>query len=296
MNEVNVLYEGKNELGEGPLWLGSQQQLWWVDIGKKTVFRYDMNTQQVREWSYDRPITLLVETQRTDTLLVAMQGGIAHLNMVTGILEPVLALEADKPNSRSNDGGCDPLGRLWVGTMDMQFETGAGALYVLEDGKFVPQITNTTIANGLVWSSDGQTMYFIDSPLKSVKAYAFDGETGRITPQGDVVRIPDEIGTPDGMAIDEEGMLWIAHYGGYSVGRWNPFTGELLEKVGIPAPNVTACAFGGADGRTLFVTTARQEMSAHELAKFPLSGSVFQLNVGVAGLPKRKVVIPSVHG
>src|SRR5690606_29918053 len=116
---------------------------------------------------------------------------------------------------------------------------------------------NTTIANGLVWSSDGQTMYFIDSPLKSVKAYAFDGETGRITPQGDVVRIPDEIGTPDGMAIDEEGMLWIAHYGGYSVGRSHPFTGDLLEKVGIPAPNVPACAFGGADGRTLFVTTAR---------------------------------------
>src|SRR5690606_16530304 len=296
MNEVSVLYEGKHELGEGPLWLANPQQLWWVDIGKKQVFFHDRNTNQVQRFSYDRPVTLLIETQRPDTLLVAMQGGIAHLDVRTGALETGLALEADKPNSRTNDGGCDPLGRLWVGTMDLQFETGAGALYVLEDGEFVPRVPDTTISNGLVWSPDGKTMYFIDSPLKTVKAYAFDGKTGRISLQGDAVRIPDDLGTPDGMAIDEEGMLWVAHYGGYSVGRWDPSTGRLLEKVDIPAPNVTACTFSGPDKNTLFITTARQEMSADELANHPLSGSVFQLDVGVAGLAKRSLVIPLVHG
>lgn len=290
MSKANILYEGKNELGEGPLWLASQQQLWWVDIGNKLVYAYDFKTEQVRRFAYKKPVTLLVETQKPDMLLVAMQGGIAHLDMRSGDLQPGLALETDKPNSRTNDGGCDPLGRLWVGTMDMQFETGAGNLYLLDNGRFVPQVSRTTIANGLVWAPDGKTMYFIDSPQRTVKAYAFDPVDGSITLQGDAVRIPEELGTPDGMAIDETGMLWIALYGGYAVSRWNPQNGELLEKIDVPAPNVTACAFGGEDMQTLFITTARQEMSADELAAYPLSGSVFQLKTDVRGL--RKQVYP----
>ncbi len=290
MSKAKILYQGKNELGEGPLWLAAQQQLWWVDIGKRLVYCYDFKTEQVQQFAYERPVTLLVETQQPDTLLVAMQGGIAYLDTRTGAVQPWLTLETDKPNNRTNDGGCDPLGRLWVGTMDMQFETGAGNLYLLDNGRFVPQVARTTIANGLVWAPDGRTMYFIDSPLKTVKSYAFDPADGRITLQGDVVRIPDELGTPDGMAIDEAGMLWVAHYGGYSVGRWNPFNGELLEKIDVPAPNVTACAFGGADMQTLFITTARQEMSPEALAEYPLSGGVFQVNTTVPGW--RKHVYP----
>ena len=103
------------------------------------------------------------------------------------------------------------------------------------------------------------------------------------------MHIPEALGGPDGMAIDEEGMLWIVHYSGYSVGRWNPYTGELLEKVDVPAPNVTACTFGGCDRKTLFITTARQEMSNDQLREYPLSGSLFFVNTAVAGLKKRAV-------
>lgn len=289
MNRANILIEGKNLLGEGPLWLEERRQLSWVDILRNEVFVYDFSQEKLQCFRYDKPVTLLVATESADKLIVAMQGGIAELGLHDGSLTPLLPLEPDKPNNRTNDGGCDPDGRLWVGTMDTQFEEGAGNLYMLDGSRFAAKIHNTTIANGLVWSPDGQTMYFIDSPRKTVSAYAYAPD-GDITLLGDVVRIPEMLGGPDGMAIDEEGMLWIAHYGGYSVGRWNPHNGELLDKVDVPAPNVTACTFGGSDMKTLFITTARQEMSMHQLAEYPLSGGLFYTETHVAGVQKSRVL------
>ncbi len=288
MEKVDVLYAGKDMLGEGPLWLAGSNQLWWVDILENRVFGYDLASAAVKQFAFDRPVTLLVETETADTLLVAMQGGIAYLDVHTGALQDLVPLEISKPNIRTNDGGCDAAGRLWVGTMDKTFETGAGHLYALANGEFVPKVSDTTIANGLVWSADGKTMYFIDSPLKTVKAYAFDPDDASLVLDGDVITIPDELGGPDGMAIDEEGMLWIAHYGGYSVGRWNPYNGELIEKIPVPAPHVTACTFGHADRKTLFITTARQEMTEQQLREYPLSGSVFQFRTHVRGLARHR--------
>lgn len=287
MKSIHVLVEGNNLLGEGPLWLEQHKQLAWVDILKNEVFLYDFSLEKLRRFCYDKPVTLLVATDVSDKLLVAMQGGIAELSLRDGTLTQLLPLELDKPNNRTNDGGCDPHGRLWVGTMDKQFKDGGGHLYMVDNNRFIPKVKKTTIANGLVWSSDGQTMYFIDSPRKTVRAFAYAPD-GHITPLGDVVRIPESLGGPDGMAIDEEGMLWVAHYGGYSVGRWNPHNGELLEKVDVPAPNVTACTFGGDDMKTLFITTARQEMSAQQLAEYPLSGSLFFIHTAVGGVKKNK--------
>lgn len=289
MRKVEALHQGQNMLGEGPLWLARRKQLWWVDILENKVFGYDFPSGEVKHFAFDRPVTLLVETDDSATLLVAMQGGIAFLDLDSGALKHILSLETDKPNNRTNDGGCDTKGRLWVGTMDKQFEIGAGHLYLVDKGEFVPKVLNTTIANGLVWSADGNTMYFIDSPLKTVRKFAYNPDNATLVPQGDVVRITEELGGPDGMAIDEEGMLWIAHYGGYLVGRWNPDTGELLEKIAVPAPNVTACVFGGDDMKTLFITTARQEMTPVELEQYPLSGSLFRVVVNVRGATKNKV-------
>lgn len=286
VGDVVEVYAGKNELGEGPLWLQHSHSLCWVDIEKHKVYEYAVNSKRVRDWEIHKKVSLLIETDQTDTLLIAVKGGIALLNMDTHCLSDVISLEAENRNSRTNDGGCDPNGNLWIGTLDMDFREKGGALYMLEKTSFQKKIPDTTIANGLAWSSDQQQMYFIDSPKKTVQAFHYHPEDNSIEFQKDVISIPAHLGSPDGMAIDEEGMLWVAHYGGFSVGRWNPNTGALLEKIEIPAPNVTACAFGGDDLKTLFITTARQELTDAALAEFPKSGSLFAVNTSVRGIAK----------
>jgi sugar lactone lactonase YvrE len=286
VSDVIEVYAAENELGEGPLWLNHSNSLCWVDIQKYKVFEYALNTKQVKSWNIDRHVSLLIETDKKDTLLIGVKGGIALLNMKTNEVLELVSLEEENENSRTNDGGCDPNGNLWIGTLDMDFEEDAGALYMLEGSTFQKKIPNATIANGLVWSKDGRTMYFIDSPKGSVQAFVYDGADNSIEFQKDVITIPKKLGGPDGMAIDEEGMLWIAHYGGYSVGRWNPNTEEMLEEVEIPAPNITACTFGGKDLKTLFITTARQELTDDELKDFPKSGSLFAVETSVRGLEK----------
>ncbi len=286
VSDLVELFKAENELGEGPLWLSYRNSLCWVDIQKHEIFEYSLNNKQVRSWKIDKHVSLLIETDKKGALLIGVKGGIALLNMESNEVLELLSLEEKNKNSRTNDGGVDPNGNLWIGTLDMGFKEDAGALYMLERSKFKKKIPNTTIANGLVWSKDERTMYFIDSPKGKVQAFDFNKADDSIQFQKDVITIPEELGGPDGMAIDEEGMLWIAHYGGYSVGRWNPSTGEMIEKIEVPAPNITACTFGGEDFKTLFITTARQEMTDTELTDFPKSGSLFAVETSVRGLRK----------
>jgi sugar lactone lactonase YvrE len=127
-------------------------------------------------------------------------------------------------------------------------------------------------------------MYFIDSPTQSVDAYFFNGDTGEIKFDKTVIEIPIEMGTPDGMTIDNEGMLWIAHWGGYGVYRWNPFTGELISKIEVPAPNVTSCRFAGKDLDQLVITTARKNMSESQLSDYPQNGDLFIVKTNSNGV------------
>lgn len=286
IGDVVEVYAAENELGEGPLWVQHSQSLCWVDIEKFKVYEYAMNTKRVRDWAIGKKVSLLIETDKKGTLLIGLKGGVALLDMENNALLKGIPLEPENENSRTNDGGCDPNGNLWIGTLDMDFKENGGALYMLEDTSFQKKIWGTTIANGLVWSTDQKQMYFIDSPKNSVQAFQYNSEDNSIEFQREVISIPKNLGSPDGMAIDEEGMLWIAHYGGFSVGRWDPTTGELLEKIALPAPNITACAFGGDDLKTLFITTARQEMTDEALADFPKSGSLFSVKTSVRGVKK----------
>lgn len=286
IGDVVEVYAAENELGEGPLWVQHSQSLCWVDIEKFKVYEYAMNTKRVRDWAIGKKVSLLIETDKKGTLLIGLKGGVALLDMENNALLKGIPLEPENENSRTNDGGCDPNGNLWIGTLDMDFKENGGALYMLEDTSFQKKIWGTTIANGLVWSTDQKQMYFIDSPKNSVQAFQYNPEDNSIEFQREVISIPKNLGSPDGMAIDEEGMLWIAHYGGFSVGRWDPTTGELLEKIALPAPNITACAFGGDDLKTLFITTARQEMTDEALADFPKSGSLFSVKTSVRGVKK----------
>ena len=161
-----------------------------------------------------------------------------------------------------------------------------GALYRLDaDGTVTRVIDNVYLANGLAWSSDGTAFYFVDTTPGTVTRYAYDLATGALSDPEVVIRVPEETGHPDGMTIDEDGNLWIALWGGNAISRWDPRTGEMLEKYELPALNVSSCCFGGENMDTLFITTASQDT---DMEKYPLAGNVFRMKPGVKGAPSFK--------
>ena len=159
-----------------------------------------------------------------------------------GELQAIEDPEQDKDTNRFNDGKCDAKGRFWAGTMSMNNESKAGSLYCLEQGQPVrTMVQGVSTSNGLGWSPDRQTMYYIDTPTRSIDRFDFDLTAGTIQNRTSIIHIPEEFGFPDGMTVDGEGMLWVAHWGGGRVTRWNPHTSELLQQIEVPADQVTSC-------------------------------------------------------
>ncbi|MCL4160813.1 UNVERIFIED_CONTAM: hypothetical protein GTU68_014885 [Idotea baltica] len=162
---------------------------------------------------------------------------------------------------------------------------GKAKLFSIENStKIETKIDSVTISNGIVWTADKKTMYYIDTPTSQIKAYDFDNETGTISNGKVVVEISEALGYPDGMAIDEDDMLWVGMWNGNAVIRFNPKTGKVLQKIEVPAHNVTSCAFGGDNLEILYITTASIDMTDAELNKYPLAGSVFKVIPGVKGV------------
>ena len=234
------------------------------------------STKEVQIWHINRRVSLIIEG-KDDRLILAVQGGLVSLDLKTNDLEWLTDIEKDIQNRRCNDGGIDANGRLWVGVMDIHCKAGEGSLYRLDELTGVPKkmIEGLTIPNGLVWSQDGERMYFIDTVSGAVKSYLFDLAKGTITYEKDAVTIPPDMGMPDGMAIDKQGMLWVALYGGFAVSRWDPVSGKLLDLIELPAPNVTNCCFAGEQLDHLVVTTARENLSPQQLIDYPESGNLF---------------------
>jgi sugar lactone lactonase YvrE len=146
-------------------------------------------------------------------------------------------------------------------------------------------LTGTRISNGLTWSPDYRTFYYIDTPTRVVMAYDYDLATGEIANPRPAISVPPEMGWPDGMTSDVEGMLWVALWGGAKLTRWNPATGQLVTEIPVPAFNVSSCAFGGPDLTDLYVTSACKGMNAEQLAKYPLSGGLFRIQANIQGMP-----------
>jgi sugar lactone lactonase YvrE len=220
-------------------------------------------------------------------LVVAFQHGFALVNLETKSIQWLADPEADKPDNRFNDGKCDPAGRFWAGTMSLSGKKGAGSLYALEANHgVVLKIPEVSVSNGLAWSPDQATFYFIDTPSSKITAFDYDNKSGNLSNKRTAVAIPPELGIPDGMTIDAEGMLWVALWNGWGVTRWNPYTGELLQQIKLPVAQVTSCTFGGKELQDLYITTAKTGLSQEELGKQPLAGAVFVFkNIGIKGLP-----------
>ena len=186
---------------------------------------------------------------------------------------------------RSNDGKCSPNGWLWVGTMSLDEQSSEATLYcVRPNGRIDAMVRGVTISNGIVWSGNKKYIYYNDTPTGLIRRFRYNQHSGDIIKNGIAVNIPDGTGLPDGMAIDRNDNLWVAQWGGFGVYCYNAYTGELIAKVEVPAPNVTSCAFGGEHMDVLYITTAREGLTPDELAAYPLSGCVFSCRPGAVGV------------
>ena len=228
--------------------------------------------------------------RRQGGLIGAMKNGIFFIDFDRNTMQQVADPEASLPQNRFNDGKCDPAGRFWAGTMNLDEKSPTGNLYMVETTLTVSlKIPRTTISNGMAWNGRGDTYYFIDSPTFSVQAFDFEVQTGRISAPRKVVQIPQEMGYPDGMTIDQDDNLWIAFFNGWGVSQWDPRTGKCLHQVRIPVSQVSCCTFGGAGLQDLYISTASINLSAAALREQPLSGCLFVIpDCGARGKPAER--------
>ena len=262
MAEVELVVDAAATLGEGPIWDARIGRVLWLDIVGKALHRLDPAT------DVDESVSLPYEAgaiacRASGGYVVACPSGFVSLDSdgreATGGLS--VAVEDDLPSTRMNDGKCDPAGRFWAGTMSVAEEPGAGTLYRLDaDHRLHTMISAVSISNGLAWSPDGLTMYYIDSPTQCVVSFDFDLATGSLGASRPVVSIPSGEGTPDGMTIDAEGYLWVALWDGGAVRRYAP-DGTLDRVVSLPVPRVTSCVFAGDQLRDLYITTAARGLN-----------------------------------
>lgn len=281
---VELVLDARAGLGEGPRWDSGRQRLLWVDIMRGRVHAFTPSSRACRNHSVGRPVGA-VALASDGTLVLAVAGGFARLDLDAERFEMLAEVEADRPLSRMNDGACDSAGRFWAGMMALDERPGAGALYRLDPDLTVhTMLTGVTISNGLDWSLDGRRMYYVDSPTRRIDVFDFDLATGAIANRRALVELPADAGVPDGLTVDGAGFIWVALWGGSALRRYAP-DGALERVVPLPLTHPTSCAFGGAALDELYVTSARVALTAEERARQPQAGGVFRLRPGLVGRP-----------
>lgn len=283
-------------LGEGICWDTREGVVWWVDVPMpSSLHRYNPASGAHDTWPMNEMLSSVAVRENGQGLLVASHGGLNFFDPGDGQLLRVLDPEPYKPFNRSNDGAADPRGRYWLGTMQnnitpagagMDIVASSGALHRIDPDLSIRLVEpDVGISNTVCWSPDGRLMYFCDTMTGVICVYDFDLDAGAVSNKREFARF--DRGHPDGSAVDAAGYLWNARWDGGCVVRFAP-TGEVDRVIEVPAAQVTNCTFGGADLSTLFITTARHELTAEQLAQTPLAGNLFALQTGVAGLPDNR--------
>lgn len=278
--EAELVYEAKALIGENPLWDAQHDTIRWIDIKLGEIHALQLKSFVHTSIQVAQYIGALVPECK-GRFVAALATGFYLLDE-TGLLRRIAEPEGLVPRLRFNDGKCDGKGRFWAGTEalfdDMR---GNGMFYRLDaDGRVSIALRGVTTSNGLAWNHDNTILYYIDSPKLNVMAYPFDLEAGTVGKGKLCIEIPLAHGYPDGMSIDEEGMLWVAHWGGHAVRRYDPATGVCIGIVPVPASYVTSCCFGGQQMDELFITTACEGIAA---GTEPLAGALFRAYPGVRG-------------
>jgi sugar lactone lactonase YvrE len=288
MTEIERVLTVQCEAGESPRWDVQAQCLYWADIVDPHLYRFDPTSGDLKTFVCAVPVTG-IGLRQAGGLVLASKTGLhllaADFQTYTFVTDP----EAGKPNVRFNDGMVDRAGRYWAGTLnETDFSRLEGSLYRLDPAGALHTLdTPFNAPNGIGWSPDDKTMYLVDSFAQVVYAYDFDAARGALARRRLFASVPKEDGMPDGLTVDAEGGVWIGHWGGGHLKRYDP-AGKLERKVPLPVANVTACAFGGPDLDVLYITTAWFLLSAEERRAQPGAGDLFCVRPGVRGLTEPK--------
>lgn len=289
-DELQVVHDQPMAVGECPLWNPAEACLYWVDIDGFAVHRLDPSSGAHRSWRMDSEPSALA-LHAGGGLVVALRSGFVHLDTGSGAVTPIAPAPFDPATTRFNDGRVDAAGRFWVGTIYEPRDQQAAQMFCLERGAVrLVWSGGMTVSNGLGFSPDNKWLYHADTTTHRIDRYAFDVATGRVAhpqrfKQFSTDRTQDYGGRPDGAAVDSEGAYWCAMFEGGRLLRFSA-DGALLREIKMPLRCPTMVAFGGADLRTLYITSASHKRSTEERAQYPLSGCVLSLRVDVPGLPE----------
>ena len=287
MSKPEVVAGGNAILGESPLWSPAEAALYWVDIDNPTIHRLDPATGARERWPIETEIGS-IGLAGPRRMVAGLRTGAHYVDLETGRIEPICDPEGEGRfnRNRMNDGKIDRAGRFWVGTMNDPGHEPLGTLYRIDrDGGAAPVLGGIRVPNALCWSPDSRVMYFTDSYSHQIWAFDFDLATGALENKRIFAAIAEDAGVPDGATVDADGFVWCAHMFGSRVSRYAP-DGSLDRAIALPVPQVTSCAFGGADLETLYITTASLRMDRAALAEQPLAGALFAVDPGVRGLPE----------
>lgn len=272
-----------NDLGESPIWCWRTGQLFWTDIRAKRI--HVLQPETGKTWHIETPeFVAAIGLHKDGGLILGMLSTIAHYN-TSGAFETLAEVEPISLGNRGNDGRVGRDGRFWFGTMSNTKRTPEGSLYVYDGLKVVKKRSAIIVPNSLCWSPDAETMYFADSWVGEIEIWCHDASVGDYAASKMLLEKGQLPGIPDGAIVDSEGFLWNARYGGGCVARISP-TGEVVQVVETPTKQVTSCALGGKDMRTLYVTSATQRMDSSQLVAEPDAGALFAFDVDVPGLPE----------
>ncbi|MEY2400715.1 MAG: hypothetical protein QOJ08_826 [Ilumatobacteraceae bacterium] len=282
---ITIAVPGPDQLGEGPVWDDRSGELVWVDISGRRIHHWNPLTGAPRSLATRGDVGAVVLCE-DGAMVAAVECELWRVDDEDRWT--LLAAVEPKPGVRFNDCRADPRGRLWAGTLHRGRKNGAAALYRLDPGgELTLVLPGRTISNGIGWSPDERTMYYIDSTTQQIASYEYDINTGNLSEEGRFAEIDPSDGLPDGLTVDAEGGVWVCLFSGATVRRYRP-DGVLDQEIELPLTNPTCPGFGGADLRTLYVTTARHRLTDDQLAREPNAGAVLQLDVGVPGLPAHR--------
>lgn len=283
--EVKVACETVASLGEGAVWDYKNNRLLWIDITDGKVFVFTPSDGKNVEISVGKMIGTVVPYEK-NKVVVALEDGIYELDLETEKLTFICTPENPMvKGNRYNDGKCDAQGRLWVGTMNMKEDTPTAGLYIVKgNGECQQVLKNVITSNGICWSLDNKKMYYHDSPLRTISAFDCDLNAGIISNREEIVKMPKDMGNADGNTIDADGMVWVANWGGACASQWNPHTGQLLQKIEVPAYNVASVAFGGENLDDLYFTTTSKFMPEDKVSLYPDAGKLFVCKPGCKGI------------